>query len=89
MDEESFLDIFEGLLRHLDKEDVDMVDCIAWQVWLRRNKWVFQGEFSTSTHILQCALNQLEAAKSNVNAMQPAGQQWSPQDWERWKKPPR
>ena len=65
MVEESFLDTFEGMLRRLDKEDVDMLACIARQMWLRRNKWAFQGEFATPTHILQCALNHLGAAKSN------------------------
>jgi ribonuclease HI len=89
MVEESFLDTFEGLLRRLDKDDVDMVACIARQVWLRRNKWVFQGEFATPTHILQCASNQLESAKSNGEAVRQVGQRRSPQDRERWKKPSR
>lgn len=63
----SFLDSFEGLLGRLDAAEIDMVACTARQVWLQRNKWVFEGEFSSPVQLLQRASDQVEAIKAEAH----------------------
>jgi hypothetical protein len=66
-DQTSFLDIFEGLMRRLDAEELDLVASTARQIWLRRNQWVFEEKFSAPYHVYQRAAEQLEAAKTHAS----------------------
>jgi hypothetical protein len=45
-EEDVFCNILLKLFDRLRVEDYDMVACIAQQIWLWRNKIVFEGEFT-------------------------------------------
>jgi hypothetical protein len=48
------------VLNRLDGPDFDRVMCIARQIWIRRNKLVFKGEFIHSKTVTQIAVEQLD-----------------------------
>jgi hypothetical protein len=61
-DKDAFLNIFERLLRRLEDEEINLVACIVKQIWLRRNKLVFEGGFTPPTQLIQYTTDQVQAA---------------------------
>jgi hypothetical protein len=50
-----FSNILLKLFDRLMVKDFDIVACIARQIWLRRNKMVFEGEFTRPKVVFQVA----------------------------------
>jgi hypothetical protein len=42
---ESFVQVFESLANYFKKEDLELMAVMAWGIWFRRNKMVFEDEF--------------------------------------------
>jgi hypothetical protein len=59
-EEDEFNFILQRLLDRLEGPDFDKVVCTARQIWLRRNKWVFEGQLIHPKNIAQVAVDQLE-----------------------------
>ncbi|XP_059436728.1 uncharacterized protein LOC132169768 [Corylus avellana] len=81
-------DIVVGLLDRLDADEVDVFACTARQVWLRRNKWVFEGKFSSPVQLLQMASDQVEATKSADQGRQEEGQRVRQRPLVHWRLTP-
>jgi hypothetical protein len=78
-------------MSRLDEEEIDLVTSTTQQVWLRRNQWVFDKKLSAPIHVVQCALEQLEAAKTCNSGTRSNCQQCAlhaPRVPEKWKVPP-
>ena len=88
-EEDVFCNILMKLFDRLPKEECDMVACLARQVWLQRNKMVFEGEFTQPSKVFQIASDQLEfyiQVSQDVNRKDGVNH---PVANERWKTPPR
>jgi hypothetical protein len=42
---EGFVQVFESLANYFKKEDLEVMAVMAWGIWFRRNKMVFEDEF--------------------------------------------
>ncbi|XP_059441955.1 uncharacterized protein LOC132174293 [Corylus avellana] len=87
-DEDAFSHIFLKLLNRLEDLDFDLVACTAWQIWLRQNILVFEGEFTHPKIVAQAAGNEL-AFHLQVSQRANGGRRKSCQQAnEKWKAPP-
>jgi hypothetical protein len=59
-DEDEFSFILLRMLNKLEGPNFDIFTCIAWQIWFRRNKLVFEGFFTHSKKVAQIAKEQLD-----------------------------
>ena len=62
-DEDVFPNIFEKLIGRLEEGEINLVARVARQIWLRRNRMVFEGVFSPPMKLIQQAKDQIEAAE--------------------------
>lgn len=60
-DEEDFLSIFEKLLGKLEQMEIELVACVARQLWMRRNKVVFGDDLLPPSVVIRTAIDQMEA----------------------------
>ena len=58
--EMTFASIITILTERLDVEEIQMVAAVARLLWLRRNRVVFLGEFTSPIQMLETASSQLE-----------------------------
>jgi ribonuclease HI len=88
-EEDAFCNILLNLCDRLKIKDWEQVGGIARQIWLRRNKLVFEGEFTHPKIVYQCAVDQLEFHRqvSQGDSGQINGETQS--EVEKWKPPPR
>jgi hypothetical protein len=59
-EEDEFSYIFMRLMDRLEGPNFDKLVCTAQQIWIRRNKLVFEREFTHPKIIAQVAVDQLE-----------------------------
>jgi hypothetical protein len=65
--EDTFMNIFLKLHDRLGEGDMQLIATIAREIWLRRNKFVFDGIFTPST-VIRSAKDQVEGfAAANQN----------------------
>jgi hypothetical protein len=69
-DEDAFINIFERLLECLNDVEIELIACVARQLWLRRNKLIFEESFSQPKVLIQQAKDQLEASVSAKQVLQ-------------------
>jgi hypothetical protein len=87
-DEDVFLNIFEKLLGRLEEDEINLVACVARQIWLRRNRLVFEGVFSSPMQLIQNAKAQMEAAEQAEQEIRRVGKNQGPKIRVGWKAPP-
>jgi hypothetical protein len=59
-EEDEFSYILMRLMNRLEGPDFDKLLCTARQIWIRRNKLVFEGEFTHPRVVARAAVDQLE-----------------------------
>jgi hypothetical protein len=59
-EEDEFSYILMRLMNRLEGPDFDKLLCAARQIWIRRNKLVFEGEFTHPRVVARAAVDQLE-----------------------------
>jgi ribonuclease HI len=87
--EDAFCNILQKLFDRLEVEDCGKVACIARQVWLRRNKMIFEGVFTYLRKVFQTATDQLEFYLQVSQDVNCKGREKHPPANERWKTPPK
>lgn len=60
-DVNDFIFIFQKLLDRLDPHQMHIVATVARQLWLKRNSFVFNGEFLSPSSLVRQALEQVDA----------------------------
>jgi ribosomal protein L37AE/L43A len=82
----SFLHLFQQACYRYSKKDLNMMAVLARGIWLRRNKWVFEGKFISPGDVAQEAREGLEIfrrcnMKLEVHEEEPniaTGGRWDP-----------
>lgn len=75
-------------MKNLNQGELEKVAAIMWNIWMRRNKFVFEEKFSSPYTIIKTAMENLEeyqkAQKDLVCNFRAAGTRRAR---EKWKKP--
>jgi ribonuclease HI len=90
-DVDDFSSIFMRLVERLTDEELRLVGTVARQIWFRRNKVVFKGEFKDPRELVQAARTQIDQhdkAMDKRNMVHPIEGQTSNRAFVRWKNPP-
>ena len=69
-DNDEFINIFEKLMGMLEEDDMQMFVFVAWQIWFRHNKAVFEGEFTSPTMVNRKAIAHVVAFRDAKEAQQ-------------------
>jgi hypothetical protein len=88
-EEDDFCNILRRLFDRLTVEDCDKVACVARQIWLRRNKLVFEGEFTHPKKVFQIAIDQLEFYTKVSQEVVCKAKVKQPTTEGKWQPPPR
>ena len=81
----NFADIVEMLFNQLEEDQLQLFAVTSRLIWMRRNKWVFDGEFQPPAVVMKLAYEQLNAYKDVELSLQvhspttqiPVIQQWT------------
>ena len=88
-EEDVFSQILLKLSEKLTENDFELLACVARQIWLRRNKWVFDGQFLHPKQVFKMAGDQLEFFIKTSQGMQAETRANNQQRPEIWQPPPR
>lgn len=88
-EEDNFSSIILRLRERLTEEDFDLMACLARQIWLRRNKMVFEDKFSHPKLVFKAACDQLEFHKQACQGVQGVSQLTRATGEVTWQPPPR
>lgn len=72
----------------LKKGNIELVACIARNIWLKQNKQVFEGVFLPPRQLIQRATEQLEAAMKVNQGIRSEGEENRMQSRACWEAPP-
>ncbi|GLT52902.1 hypothetical protein SLA2020_262110 [Shorea laevis] len=64
-----WFDLFEYLMNTLDDEDLELSHHIARQIWMRRNYFLFKGNFLSPVTLLQQGLDSMEAYRTACSTL--------------------
>jgi ribonuclease HI len=85
-EEDSFVDLIERVLEHLEEGEVQTFAYVARQVWFRRNKMVFDDEFASPAAVNRLSTEQKELfslAENRPSRKRPSDTTPSVIKWER------
>lgn len=88
-DEDVFSNILQKLSERLMEEDFDLMACLAQQIWLRRNKMVFEDKFSHPKLVFKAARDQMEFHKQVCQGVQGEPRMTCETVEAKWQPPPR
>ena len=84
----NFADIMELLFNRLEEDQLQLFAVTAHLIWMRRNKWVFDGEFQPLAVVMKLAHEQLNAYKDAELSRQVHLPTTQIPVIQRWTKPP-
>jgi ribonuclease HI len=85
---DDFMELLESLRQCLNEEEMHLMVTVARQIWLRRNKMVFEGEFQSPSALVRLARDQVEAFDNATRRLSDPQERDSATVENAWEKPP-